>query len=67
MTINLKLIDIIKQIEKINKIKKSFVNTAILNQLSYEVQSDRLINLNFRFRGNLFSSIKNTIKKLNIG
>ena len=67
VTINLKLIDIIKQIEKIKKIKKSFVNTAILNQLSYEVQSDRLINLNFRFRGNLFSSIKNTIKKLNIG
>lgn len=67
VTINLKLIDIIKQIEKIKKIKKTFVNTRILNQLSYEVISDRLINLNFKFRGNLFSSIKKMINKLNLG
>ena len=66
VTINLKVKEIKKQIEKIKKIKKTFVDTAILNQLSYEVQSDRLNNLNFKFKGNLFSSIKNTIKKLNV-
>ena len=57
-------IDIIKQIEKVKKINKSFVETPILNQLSYEVQSDRLKSLNFKFNGDLFSTIKKTIKKL---
>ena len=67
VTINLKVVEIIKKIEKLKKIKKSFVNTKILNQLSYEVHSDRLNNLNFKFNGNLFNSINKTIKKLNIG
>jgi UDP-glucose 4-epimerase len=67
VTINLKVIEIIKEIEKIKKIKKNFVNTKILNQLSYEVHSDRLLSLNFKFNGNLFSSISKTINKLNIG
>ena len=67
VTINLKVIDIIKEIEKLKRIKKTFVNTKILNQLSYEVYSDRLLSLNFKFKGNLFSSIKKTINKLNIG
>lgn len=67
VTVNLRVIDIIKSIETIKKIKKNFVNTKILNQLSYEVHSDRLKNLNFSFKGDLFRSIKKTIKKLNIG
>ena len=67
VTINLKVIEIIKKIESIKKIKKLFVNTKILNQLSYEVQSDRLLNLKFKFTGDLFTSIKKTIKKLDIG
>ncbi len=67
VTINLKVIDIIKQIEKLKKIKKTFVNTKILNQLSYEVVSDRLVKLKFKFHGNMFSSIKSMIKKISIG
>ena len=67
VTINLKVFDIIKQIEKFKKIKKSFVNTKILNQLSYEVISDRLIKLDFKFYGKIFSSIKSIIKKISIG
>ena len=67
VSINLKVIDIINEIEKLKKIKKSFVHTKILNQLSYEVHSDRLIDLKFKFNGNLFSSINKTIKKLNLG
>lgn len=67
VTINLKVVEIIKELEKLKKIKKTFVNTKILNQLSYEVHSDRLLNLNFKFNGNLFSSIRKTINKLNIG
>ena len=66
VTVNLKVIDIIKKIETIKKIKKKFVNTKILNQLSYEVHSDRLKKLNFKFNGNLFMSIKKIIKRLNI-
>ena len=67
VTVNLKVIEIIKEIEKLKKIKKTFVNTKILNQLSYEVHSDRLNSLDFKFNGNLFKSIHKTIKKLNIG
>lgn len=67
VTINLKVVDIIKEIEKIKKIKKSFVDTKILNQLSYEVHSDRLKDLKFKFKGNLFLSINKTIKKLSLG
>jgi nucleoside-diphosphate-sugar epimerase len=67
VSINLKVIDIINEIEKLKIIKKSFVNTKILNQLSYEVHSDRLIDLKFKFNGNLFSSISKTVKKLNLG
>ena len=67
VTINLKVVEIIREIEKLKKIKKTFVNTKILNQLSYEVHSDRLLSLNFKFNGNLFSSISKTINKLNIG
>mgnify|MGYP000418569463 FL=1 len=67
VTVNLKVIEIIKEIEKLKKIKKTFVNTKILNQLSYEVHSDRLNSLDFKFNGNLFNSIHKTIKKLNIG
>jgi len=67
VTINIKLVDIIREIEKLKKIKKSFVDTKILNQLSYEVHSDKLKNLKFKFNGNLFSSISKTIKKLNLG
>jgi nucleoside-diphosphate-sugar epimerase len=66
VTSNLKVIDIVKGIESLKKIRKTFVNTRILNQLSYEVQSDRLKSLNFKFRGNLFSSIQKTIKKIDI-
>ena len=64
VTINLKLFEIIKTIEKIKKIKKKFINTKILNQLSYEVDSDRLKRLKFKFRGNLFLSIKKTLNAL---
>jgi UDP-glucose 4-epimerase len=67
VTINLKVVDIIREIEKLKKIKKSFVDTKILNQLSYEVHSDKLKSLKFKFNGNLFSSISKIVKKLNLG
>ena len=67
VTINLKVVDIIRDIEKLKKIKKSFVDTKILNQLSYEVHSDKLKSLKFKFNGNLFSSISKIVKNLNLG
>ena len=67
VTINLKVVDIIREIEKLKKIKKSFVDTKILNQLSYEVHSDKLKSLKFKFNGNLFSSISKIVKNLNLG
>lgn len=64
VTENLKVIDIIKNIQKSIKIKKEFVNTKILNQYSYEVISDELIRLNFSFKGNILKNIKKIIMKL---
>lgn len=64
VTTNLKVSEIINELQKLIKIKKKFVNTKILNQFSYEVESDRLKNLKFKFKGNLYKILKNTIIKL---
>ena len=64
VTTNLKVSEIINELQKLIKIKKKFVNTKILNQFSYEVESDRLKNLKFKFKGNLFKVLKQTINKL---
>jgi UDP-glucose 4-epimerase len=48
----------------IPKLKVEFVDTEIMNQLSYEVLCDRFISTNFQFSGNLKKGIEETISLL---
>ena len=64
VTINLKVVEIIKNLQKLIKVKKEFVNTKILNQFSYEVESDELKKLNFSFKGNIMKNMRKIITNL---
>ena len=64
VTNNYTVEDIVKIIEKKIQIKKKFVNTEILNQNSYEVKSDKLIELGIHLRSNIGEEIKKTLKIL---
>ena len=55
------IVNIISSFKKINKI---FVNSPIMNQLSYEVSCNRFKSLGFDFSGNLKSGIRQTILQL---
>jgi len=48
----------------IPELKVEFVDTKIMNQLSYEVLCDRFISTNFKFSGNLKKGIEETITLL---
>ena len=61
MTIN-ELLDIICNI--LNDIEISYVDSEIMNQLSYEVSNKRFIDTGFRFRGSVEKSIQNLIHML---
>jgi UDP-glucose 4-epimerase len=64
VTNNYTVEDIVKMIEKKIQIKKKFVNTEILNQNSYEVKSDKLIELGIHLKSNISEEIKKTLKIL---
>jgi len=64
VTNNYTVEDIVKMIEKKIQIKKKFVNTEILNQNSYEVISDKLIELGIHLKSNINEEIKKTLKIL---
>ncbi len=64
VTNNYTVEDIVKMIEKKIQIKKKFVNTEILNQNSYEVISDKLIELGIHLKSNISDEIKKTLKIL---
>tara|TARA_B110000444_G_C18783615_1_gene568719 strand:+ start:426 stop:1358 length:933 start_codon:yes stop_codon:yes gene_type:complete len=55
---------LIKSYVKNTKIK--FVDSKIMNQLSYEVSNKKIIEEGFNFKGNLKKSIKETINHLKI-
>jgi nucleoside-diphosphate-sugar epimerase len=46
------------------KLKIKYVNSKIMNQLSYEVCSGRILKTGFVFRGSLRTGIMRTLKKL---
>ena len=59
--------DIINYMKKIRpSLNIEFVDTEIMNQLSYEVISDRISKCNFSFNDNLFDEISTTLKLINI-
>ncbi len=46
------------------KIKIGFIDSPVMNQLSYEAKNDEFSSLGFNFRGNLKKGIKETINAL---
>ncbi|MDG2007829.1 MAG: SDR family oxidoreductase [Alphaproteobacteria bacterium] len=56
------IVNIISSFKKINKI---FVNSPIMNQLSYEVSSKKFTSKGFKFKGSLKREVKKTMKMLN--
>lgn len=56
------IVDCIKEFEP--NLEISFVDNQIMNQLSYEVSSERIQSQGFKFSGNLRSGIKSTIDLL---
>ncbi len=62
---NRSVVDIIKIIKLFkNKIRVKFVNTKILNQKSYVVIPDLIVNKGFKFKGKIKGEIKKTISIL---
>ena len=62
VTANLTVNDIIKMINKIKKVQLNYVDSKIMNQLSYEVKNTNLSNYDFKFKGDINKSIKQTLK-----
>ena len=52
---------LIKKIKKYKKIKIKFVKNKIMNQLSFEVNCDKIRKTGFKFDGNLNDQIKKTL------
>ncbi len=65
VTINSTVEDIVKVIKyHIPHLKVKFVESRIMNQLSYEVSNLKSLKRGFSYKGNLKKSIKETIEKL---
>jgi len=65
LTLNATVENIVSVIKKeIDNIKINFVDTEIMNQLSYDVANEKFKKLGFNFTGNLDISINQTINKL---
>ena len=65
LTNNLTVRDIISNIKKYeNDLNIDFVETNIMNQLSYEVLNKKFTNQDFEFKGNINTGIKETIAQL---
>ena len=62
---NLTVKDIIKVINKFKKTKIKFVNSKIMNQLSYKIKKNKLKKLGLNLNSNLYKEIQKTIKILN--
>ncbi|OGV90858.1 hypothetical protein A3A66_00760 [Microgenomates group bacterium RIFCSPLOWO2_01_FULL_46_13] len=65
ITANLTVSDILKTIQLyIPTIKVQFVDSPIMNQLSYTVSNSRSRQLGFRYHGNIPAAIQETVQKL---
>jgi len=62
---NLTVQDIVNHIQHyVTHLSINYVDSNIMNQLSYEVSSDRLQKVGFKFRGNIEKAISETIELL---
>ena len=66
ITENLKLTEIINTFRSLIKLKIIYTDTKLINQNSYLVSCKKLINFNFKLKGNLKNEIKKTLSKLNV-
>jgi len=65
VTNNLKLFEVIKIFKKYDKsLKLNFVNTKLLNQMSYIVSNDKILSTKFKFKGNINKEIFKTLKMI---
>ena len=63
---NLTVNDIIGHIQRhVKQLSIQYVDSAIMNQLSYEVSNERFRNIGFKFSGNIQKAISETVKLLN--
>ena len=62
---NISVEQIINYIRIKKKVKLSFVNNKIMNQMSYNICNKKIINLGFRPQKNIKNEIFNTINSLN--
>ena len=65
LTSNHTVKDIVNLISNFKKITKIFVNSPIMNQLSYEVSSKKFTSKGFKFKGSLEREVKKIMKILN--
>ena len=61
LTQNYTVHDILEAIKKFSEIEIEFVESKIMNQLSYFVSNDKITSLGFDFQGNLQEAIKETM------
>lgn len=61
VTNNISIKDLLKNIKKYKKVKVAFVSNKIMNQLSYEASSEKLLKKGFQIKGNLDKQIKKTL------
>ena len=67
LTINTSVKEIILLIKNyVNHIKIEYVDSKIMNQLSYEVSNKKIVKKGFTFDGNLKKGVKNIISPLKI-
>jgi len=65
LTLNLTVNDIVETIKKyVSDVNIEFVDSPIMNQLSYEVDPNKFVGKGFSYKGNLDESIGETIGKL---
>ncbi len=65
LTVNASVSQIVDTIKEfVPELSVKFVDSAIMNQLSYHVSSEKFQSLGFRFSGNLQKQVENTIRLL---
>jgi nucleoside-diphosphate-sugar epimerase len=57
--------EVVDEIKKFSEVEIKFVNSKIINQLSYEVSTEKIKKIGFSFNGNLTRGIEDTLTLLN--
>tara|TARA_B100000212_G_scaffold325134_1_gene286562 strand:- start:619 stop:1548 length:930 start_codon:yes stop_codon:yes gene_type:complete len=66
LTFNASVSQIVEEIRKYKNVEIKKVDSKIMNQLSYEVSTEKFIKTGFKYTGSLEKGIKNTMKLLGV-